>query len=200
MSSIYRRVNELIFDNWDVAVIWLFLIFMTVQAFELPEIPRQFPLVFLIFATVAMTIELAIQLLPPKYADPIDRLTTGIAHDIETETKDLEEKNETKGEDGSVDESSIVEMDREDPMVVLILSIMLVLGFGVLAYYISFLLAIPIFVYGVFFLIGTKNFRNATLTTIFLMIFIYYIFGAMMAVPIDTGEIIGAEDIINSLR
>lgn len=180
-SSVTERGRELLVEDWDILLVTGFIIFMIYQSMKLNTIPRQFPLVFLIMGLVAMLLEMIIRLLPPKYGDPIRRLTTGIAAEMDSELTEDEEEEEEEGEE--------VQEKRT-----LAIAIGLIVGFGVLSYLISFLLALPVFVACSIFLLGEGDVKNTILTTIVLLLLVYFVFGDFMNVPIETGEWISADD------
>lgn len=201
-STLYDRTREVIFDEWDILIILLFFGVMTWQAVTtLSGPPRQFPLLFLAFGLVAMTIELATRLLPPVYSEPIQRLTTGIAAEMDEEvTEELEQakeqEDETEASDTAASEGDRV-ADELTKRQTLGITIALVAGFSILSYYISFMLAMPLFVFASFWAIGSRNVLHAAITTVILLVMLEFVFAGVMNVPIDTGALFGWEDVVD---
>lgn len=203
-QSLFERVRRLVFEEWDILLIQFFFAAMIYQAVTTLEgTSRQFPLVFLAFGFVAITFELVVRLLPPAYREPIERLTTGLAADMGEEAEEAVKEQPDETQPGSEAEAASrpptyasEEMSKNE---VIILTIALITGFGVLSYYISFMLAMPPFVFATFYLIGSRNYTHAAMTSVALLVFLQVVFADVMNVPIDTGVLFGWEDVMELL-
>lgn len=179
-----NRIRDLIAEL-DVVLLLLFFAGMLVVANDYHPVARQFPVLFLGLGLAAMALELLVVLLPDKYSNRIDRLTTGLAADMDTDLAIDEE------------ESAPADSGRDGTYRTIATALGLIVGFGLLSYYISFILATPIFVFGSIYTLGSRSFKNALLTTIVLLVGIYGLFGEVMNVPIEQGELVSFDQLLD---
>lgn len=179
-------LKRFVIDHGEVVVFIIAFAYLAYTATSYEQSARQFPTVFLAVGFIALVLELGIILLPQQYSAPLRRMTTGLAADMGEELK------ATAGEDGEqTREAEPVEQEAdgsENQKVAITLGLML--GFGVMAYLISFLFAIPVFVLAAVHLVGTKNYRRGVIVSAFLMVSVYAVFGELMNVPIQDGVLL----------
>ena len=175
-ESAFRRF---LIDHGEAVVFLVAFVGLAYVATSYEQSARQFPLVFLAVGFVAMLLELVIIVLPSRYSTTLRRLTTGLAADM---------GEELVGGDSPADEP-VEPSDDGSELRTLAVTIGLMLGFGLLAYLISFLLAIPFFVFGVVHFVGTRNYRQAGIVSLILVVSVYVLFGELMNVPILEGEL-----------
>ncbi|WP_332900151.1 tripartite tricarboxylate transporter TctB family protein [Haladaptatus sp. CMSO5] len=179
-------LKRFLIDHGEVVLFLVAFAYLAYTATSYEQSARQFPLVFLAVGFIALLFELGIIVLPQQYSAPLRRMTTGLAADMGEELKatageDEEETREPVAAEPETDGS-------EDRKIAITLGLML--GFGVAAYLISFLFAIPVFVLATVHFVGTKNYRRAAIVSAFLMVSVYAVFGELMNVPIQDGVLL----------
>ncbi|WP_416841268.1 tripartite tricarboxylate transporter TctB family protein [Haloferax sp. DFSO52] len=174
------------YRNWELLVFFVGFVLLAWMSTSYELSARQFPFVFLAIGAIALAGELVVHMLPDQYAEKIRRMTSGLAADMDADDA-LDEEDEaaqTEAESAGHDEDESDLWNLAKALVPLGL-------FIVLSYLISFLIAIPVYVFSVFYLVGSKNYRNAFIISGFLMLATYFLFGEIMNVPIADGELVG---------
>lgn len=189
MASFTADESSWLYRNWELVVFLIAFIALAIVANGYELSARQFPFVFLSIGAIALLAELIVHVLPDRYSNPIRQLTSGLASDIDVDVGDEDDEDDDPTSEGTVE----VESESTESMnSLLVKAIVPLVIFVVLAYLISFLLAIPIYVFSAFYLVGTRNYRNAIIVSVFLMAATYLLFGEVMNVPVTDGELVGA--------
>jgi hypothetical protein len=187
--------------NWELPLFLVGCVLLAWVATGYERSARQFPFVFLALGAVALSVELLLHALPDRYSAPVQRLTSGLASDIdvgEAEEEDEEEDADSRSGDEAetgIERTEGVAADHKnedgDDLGLLLKAVLPLVMFAVLAYLVSFLVAVPIYVFTVFYLVGTRNYRNALIVSLVLMAVTYFLFGEVMNVPVTDGELVG---------
>lgn len=182
------RIERLV-EQWDVVVFLIAFGYLAYISMDVPETGRFFPIVFLSIGLFALGVELLIEVgLPYQVSHTIKQYLEGVTGEVQASFE------ETAGEMITQDERE-QELDTlpgitYDPIKRKAILVLLVIGYGIASYLVGIFYAIPLFVFGTIYLVGSQKLIRSIIVTVLLMIAVYFLFNQYMHVPIFDGVLL----------